>query len=125
MMQPRMFASGGYDHAVHIWTADEDFSSATSSLLATKHNSLVQSILPLRDNSHKIITASADGLVTVWDLSSERVVNSFKVSNSVFHAHTTSLLFCTLLEVRLYRTVLGVETNTCYDYSGCPPGAPV
>jgi WD40 repeat protein len=99
MMQPLLFASGGYDHGVHLWTLKEDLSSASPSQLAIKHNSIVQSLVSIRDTSHKLVSAGADNNVHVWDLSSERVVNTVKTSNSVFHAHPTSSPFCILLEV--------------------------
>lgn len=100
MMQPQSFVSGGYDHVVHIWTVKEDFTSASPSQLAIKHAAAVQSLLPIRDTSHKLISASADTHVHIWDFSSERVVNTMKTSNSVYHAHKTSSPYCTLLEVR-------------------------
>lgn len=99
MMQPLMFASGGHDHAVHIWNFSEDFMGVSSTLLAIKHTSMIQSLLPIRDTSHKLISAGADCNVHLWDLSSERVVHTFKTSNSPYHAHKTESPFCTLLEV--------------------------
>src|SRR5882762_7417083 len=101
MMHPLMFASGGYDHVVHLWTAKEDFSSASPSQLSIKHTSVVQSLLPIRDTSHKLVSASADNNVHIWDLSSQRVVNTIKTSNSVFHAHPTTSPYCILLEVSI------------------------
>jgi hypothetical protein len=98
MMQPLMFASGGLDHGVHLWTARQDFSLVSSSQLAIKHSSAVQSLLPIRDTSHKLVSAGADNNVHIWDLSYERVVNTMKTSNSVFHAHSASP-YCILLEV--------------------------
>ncbi|OAX42887.1 hypothetical protein K503DRAFT_682389 [Rhizopogon vinicolor AM-OR11-026] len=99
MMQPLMFTSGGHDHAVHIWNFSEDLMSVTSTLLAIKHTSVIQSLLPIRDTSHKLISAGADCNVHLWDLSSERVVHTFKTSNSPYHAHKTETPFCSLLEV--------------------------
>lgn len=99
MMQPLMFASGGHDHAVHIWKFSADFMGVSSTLLAIKHTSVIQSLLPIRDTSHKLISAGADCNVHLWDLSSERVVHTFKTSNSPYHAHKTESPFCTLLEV--------------------------
>ncbi|KAJ6516042.1 WD40-repeat-containing domain protein [Mycena sanguinolenta] len=99
MMQPLMFASGGYDHCVHLWTIKEDLSSASPQAVAFKHNSQIQSLLAIRDTSHKLISAGADCSVHLWDLSSERVVNTLKPSNSVYHVHSTASPFCTLLEV--------------------------
>ncbi|KAG1863342.1 WD40-repeat-containing domain protein [Suillus tomentosus] len=99
MLQPLMFTSGGYDHAVHIWKISPDFMGVSSTLLAIKHTSVIQSLLPIRDTSHKLISAGADCSVHLWDLSPERVVHTFKTSNSPYHAHKTESPFCTLLEV--------------------------
>ncbi|KAF7352914.1 WD-REPEATS-REGION domain-containing protein [Mycena venus] len=101
MMQPSMFASGGYDHGVHLWTINDDLSSATPQATTIKHNSQIQSLLAIRDTSHKLVSAGADCSVHIWDLSSERVVNTLKTSNSVYHVHSTTSLspFCSLLEV--------------------------
>jgi WD40 repeat protein len=101
MMQPLMFASGGHDHAVHIWNFSPDFMGVSSTLLAIKHTSVIQSLLPIRDTSHKLISAGADCNVHLWDLSSERVVHTFKTSNSPYYAHKTESPFCTLLEVHM------------------------
>lgn len=60
MMQPLTFVSGGYDHAVHLWTVKDDLSSASPQALNIKHNSQVQSLLAIRDTSHKLISAGAD-----------------------------------------------------------------
>lgn len=99
MLQPLMFTSGGHDHAVHIWKISPDFMGVSSTLLAIKHTSVIQSLLPIRDTSHKLISAGADCSVHLWDLSPERVVHTFKTSNSPYHAHKTESPFCTLLEV--------------------------
>lgn len=99
MLQPLKFSSGGYDHVIHLWDANEDSISATSSQLAIKHSSVVQSLLPIRDTSHKLVSACAGGQVNLFDLSSERVVNAFKVSGAVYNCHTSTSPFCTLLEV--------------------------
>ncbi|PCH41439.1 hypothetical protein WOLCODRAFT_151482 [Wolfiporia cocos MD-104 SS10] len=68
-------------------------------LLFMKHNSVVQSLLPIRDTSHKLVSAGADCNVHFWDLSSQRVVNTIKTSNPVYHIHEATSPFCTLLEV--------------------------
>jgi len=99
MMQPFLFVSGGYDHAVHLWDVKPDFSTASPRLLAIKHNSQVQSLLSIRDTSHKLVSAAADCSAHIWDLSSERVVNTIRTSNSIYHVHPTASPFCTLLEV--------------------------
>ncbi|KAJ7047548.1 WD40-repeat-containing domain protein [Mycena alexandri] len=99
MIHPLMFASGGYDHCVHLWSVKADLSSASPTALSIKHNSQIQSLLAIHDSSHKLVSAGADCSVNIWDLSSERVVHSLKTSNSVYHAHPTTSPFCTLLEV--------------------------
>lgn len=103
MMQPQSFVTGGYDHVVHAWTVKEDSTSASPSQLTIKHTAPVQSLLPIRDTSHKLISAGADTNVHVWDFSSERIVNTMKTSNSVFHAHSTLSPYCTLLEVSTFK----------------------
>jgi WD40 repeat protein len=115
-----MFASGGYDHGVHLWTLKDDLSSASPLQLAIKHNSVVQSLVPIRDTSHKLVSASADNNVHIWDLSSERIVNTVKTSNSVFHAHPTSSPFCILLEVGASRP-FHISYNLTMLTLGCPP----
>lgn len=99
MMHSMMFASGGYDHAVHLWDASQDVSRPTPSPLAIRHTSTVQTLLAIRDTSHKLVSGGADCNVHIYDLSSERVVNTLKTSNSVYHAHEAISPFCTLLEV--------------------------
>ncbi|KAJ7179814.1 hypothetical protein C8R43DRAFT_970536 [Mycena crocata] len=99
MLHPLMFASGGYDHCVHLWTLKDDFSSASPEKLNITHTSQVQSLLAIHDTSHKLISAGADCNVHSWDLSSERIVSTIKTSNSVYHAHLTTSPFCTLLEL--------------------------
>ncbi|OSC99162.1 WD40 repeat-like protein [Trametes coccinea BRFM310] len=94
-----MFATGGYDHLVHIWSTSAGRSPTPSEPLAIKHTSTIQSLLATRDTSRKLITASADCSVNVFDLASQRVVNTLKLSNSVYHVHTTLSQFCILLEV--------------------------
>jgi WD40 repeat protein len=97
---PFKFASGGYEHEVRLWSLDsEDFEAASSERLNIKHTSLVQSLLYIGDTSSKLISAGADRNVHLYDLSSERVVNTLKASNSVYHVHKTPSSFCTLLEV--------------------------
>ncbi|OCH88316.1 hypothetical protein OBBRIDRAFT_813720 [Obba rivulosa] len=98
-MNPRTFATGGYDHVVHLWKLTEDSQGAIASPLAIRHASLVQSLLPICDTSCKLVSAGADCSVHLWDLSSERVVNTMKTSNSVYHVHKTLTSFSTLLEV--------------------------
>jgi WD40 repeat protein len=99
MLQPLQFATGGYDHIVHLWEVKADLSTASPRPLAIKHNSQIQSLLAIRDTSHKLITAAADCNVHFWDLSSERVVNTVKTSNAPYHVHPTISPFCNLLEV--------------------------
>ena len=99
MMQPGRFATGGYDHRVHLWSIPSDVSKTTSEQIFVKHTALVHTLLPLRDTSHKLLTAGADCRVNVWDLSSQRVVNDTRVSNPVYHLHRTDNQHCVLLEV--------------------------
>lgn len=95
------FVTGSYDHQVHVWSLRNGTSSIYSApkLLNIKHTSAVQSLVCIRDTSHKVVTASADCSVNLWDLSSERVVRTIKVSNSVYHVHELENPFCTLLEI--------------------------
>ncbi|KAJ3778392.1 WD40-repeat-containing domain protein, partial [Lentinula raphanica] len=93
------FATGGYDRVVHLWRLDSNHTSALAQPLAINHTNVVQSLLPICDTSHKLISAGADCKVNVYDLSSERVVNSFKTSNQISHLHRTHSPICTLLEV--------------------------
>lgn len=83
---------------VHLWNVMDDISRSSHTLLKIKHASLVQSLLTIRDTSHKLISAGADCTVHFWDLSSERVVNTLKTSNSVYHVHRALSPFCTLME---------------------------
>ena len=99
--QSLSFATGGYDHLVHLWDVQDDLISATCQPLAIKHTAQVQSLLSIHDTSRKLISASSDCNAHIWDLSSERVVNTLKASNSIFHLHKTRFPHCTLLEVRI------------------------
>lgn len=99
MLQPGMFATGGYDHRVHLWEVPENVSKATARELAIRHTSCVHTLLPVRDVSRKLMTAGADCRVNVYELASERVVNAFKVSNPVYHLHDAGLPYSVLLEV--------------------------
>ncbi|KAI0721890.1 WD40-repeat-containing domain protein [Cerioporus squamosus] len=98
MGQAGTFATGGYDHVVHHWSlsAEQD---ATSTPLAIRHTSTVQSLLELRDTSDKLLSGSADCSVSVYDVAAERVVNLLKLSNSVYQVHAAPSPFCALLEV--------------------------
>ncbi|KAI0370286.1 hypothetical protein BV20DRAFT_1036035 [Pilatotrama ljubarskyi] len=100
MKQPYVFATGGYDHCVHLWQLSGGLPSSDPPIsLAIRHTAVVQSLLAIRDTSQKLVTASADCSVNIFDLSSLRVVNTLKVSNSVYHVHPTMSEFCTLLEI--------------------------
>ena len=99
MTQPGMFATGGYDHGVHLWSLPSNGPPTPSGPLAIKHTSVVQSLLAIRDTSRKLVTASADCSVNLFDLPSERVVNCLKLSNSVYQVTSGPSEFCTLLEV--------------------------
>lgn len=98
-MSPLKFASGGYDHRVHLWNIAEDLSGASPVELAIKHNSLVHSLLPIVDTSHKLVSVGADRDVHVFDMSAEHVMQTLKISCIPYHAHKTDTLSCTLLEV--------------------------
>ncbi|KAF9076378.1 WD40-repeat-containing domain protein [Rhodocollybia butyracea] len=98
-MDQLTFATGGYDHVVHLWKLNQNYSSAFAQPLAISHSKVVQSLLPVCDTSHKLMTAGADCKVHVYDLSSERVVNTIKTSKSVYHLHGTHSPFCTLIEL--------------------------
>lgn len=98
-MSPLKFASGGYDHRVHLWDIAQDLSGASAVELAIKHSSRVHSLLPIVDTSHKLVSVGADCDVPIYDISAERVVQTLKMSCIPYHAHKTDTLFCTLLEV--------------------------
>jgi len=88
MMQPLSFATGGADHAIHIWNVDHDLQTTCSvSPLAITHTSSIYSLLPIRDSGYKLVSSGADCNVNVYDLLSERVINTIKLSNPAFHVH--------------------------------------
>ncbi|TFK56107.1 hypothetical protein OE88DRAFT_1652714 [Heliocybe sulcata] len=99
--QPGAFAIGGYDHSIHLWFLRDatSLTYAKPSLVSINQTSMIQSLLAIHDTSHKLISASADRSVHLWDMSSERVVRSLKLSNSVYHVHELENPFCNLLEV--------------------------
>jgi len=99
LMQPHMFVTGGFDHAVHLWNVKEGSDPICGPPLTIKHTALVQSLLSIRDSSQKLLSAGADCKVHVYDLSSERVMNTIQMSNSVFNIHRTTSPYCTLLQV--------------------------
>ncbi|PIL36762.1 hypothetical protein GSI_00452 [Ganoderma sinense ZZ0214-1] len=101
LMQPGAFATGGYDHLVNLWTLPNEGDSppVPSAVLAIKHSSAVHSILPVRDTSHKLLTGGADCTLAIYDLSSERTVNTLKLSNPIYHVHAVESPFCALLEL--------------------------
>jgi hypothetical protein len=101
MMQPLSFATGGVDHAIHIWNVDRNLQATCSaSPLAIKHTSKILSLLPIRDSSHKLVSSGADCKVNVYDLSSERVVNMIMLSNPGFHIHRLENPSTILFQVR-------------------------
>ncbi|KAG1715935.1 hypothetical protein ID866_1224 [Astraeus odoratus] len=102
MLRPLQFASGGYDHRVHIWTMEENLTNASSVELAIRHTSMVHSLLAIRDTSHKLISAGADRNIHLLDLSSERIVRTIKISNFPHNVYRTESPFCTLIEVTLF-----------------------
>lgn len=100
MMQPLSFATGGADHAIHIWNVDRNLQTTRSGLpLAIRHTSQIHSLLPIQDSSHKLISSGADCNVNVYDLPSERVVNVIKLSNPGFHVHRTDNPWNLLIQV--------------------------
>ncbi|KAG5220887.1 WD-repeat-REGION domain-containing protein [Salix suchowensis] len=98
--QERAFVSGGHDRTIHLWNVDSDLKSAQPHTLAIKHRSLITSLLPVDDTGPKLVSASADCSVQYYDFSSEKTISTMKVSNPIYHVHTTDSPFCTLLEVR-------------------------
>lgn len=98
-MSPLKFASGGYDHRVHLWDIAQDLSGASAVELAIKHVSVVHSLLPILDTSHKLVSVGADRYVPIYDMSAERVVQILKMSCIPFHAYKTIFPSCILLEV--------------------------
>lgn len=84
---------------VHLWDASQDVSRLIPTPLAIRHTSTVQTLLAIHDTSHKLVSGGADCNVHIYDISSERTVNTLKLSNSVYHAHEAVSPFCTLLEV--------------------------
>ncbi|KAI0723393.1 hypothetical protein C8Q76DRAFT_615045 [Earliella scabrosa] len=97
MSQPGTFATGGYDHLVHLWSLSDTYQPAATPL-TIRHTSVVQSLLAVRDTSDKLLSGSADCSVSVFDLAAERVINLLKLSNSVYHVHPVMSAFCALLE---------------------------
>ncbi|KAI1792923.1 hypothetical protein LXA43DRAFT_886707 [Ganoderma leucocontextum] len=100
-MQPGVFATGGYDHIVNLWTLpnESDSPPVPSAPLAIKHTSAIHSLLPVRDTSHKLLTGGADCALGIYDLSSERTVSTLKLSNPIYHVHSVASPFCALLEL--------------------------
>lgn len=101
MTQPLSFATGGADHAIHIWNVDHNLQATCSALpLAVKHTSQILSLLPIHDTSHKLVSSGADCSVNIYDLASERVVNMIKLSNPGFHIHHLENPWTLLIQVR-------------------------
>ncbi|KAF9649641.1 WD40 repeat-like protein [Thelephora ganbajun] len=99
MMQPLSFATGGADHAIHIWNVDHNLQIVYSeSPLAVKHTSKIYSLLPIWDSSQKLVSSGADYNVNVYDLPSERVINIIKLSNPGFHIHHSGSLSTLLIQ---------------------------
>jgi WD40 repeat protein len=73
MLEPNMFASGGYDHIVHLWTLYEDTTPPSAEKLEIKHQSIVHTLLAIRDTSRKLVSGGADRTVNIYDISSARV----------------------------------------------------
>lgn len=95
------FVTGGYDHAVRVWSLGEGMQHASDIPLDIKHSSLVQSLLHLEDTGQKLVTAGADCCVNVWDMPSQTALNTIKTSNSVYHVHRTPIPHTILFEVSL------------------------
>ncbi|TBU48509.1 WD40-repeat-containing domain protein [Dichomitus squalens] len=100
-MQPGSFAVGGYDHIVNLWSLPEerDAPPVRSAPLAARHTSAIHSLLPVRDTSHKLLIGGADCALSVYDLSSERTVNTLKLSNPIYHLHPVASPHCVLVEL--------------------------
>jgi len=125
MMQPFSFATGGADHAIHIWNIDHNLQVARSeSPLAIRHTSLVHSLLPIRDSSHKLVSSGADCNINVYDLSSERVVNIIKLSNPGFHIHHSGNPSTLLVQVCLLEYSGDLSAGP-KGGSDCTSGTPV
>lgn len=79
---PRSFITGGYDHAVHLWTLAPslDPSHVEVDMIDVKHTSTVQSLLAIEDTSTKLLSAGADCAVNIWDLPSERILIKFELA---------------------------------------------
>ena len=71
---PHVFATGGYDHAIHLWSRATD--TFTSTLLDIRHTSIVHALLSLSDTSTKLLSGSADCSMSLYDVDAERVVNT-------------------------------------------------
>lgn len=99
LMSPLKFVSGGYDHRVHLWDIAQDLFSASAVELAIKHTSVVHSLLPIVDTSHKLVSVGADCSAHIYDMSAERIVQTLKMSCIPFHAHETDSPSYTLFEV--------------------------
>ena len=99
MPQARTFATGGYDHIVHLWSTATDLDIPVPAALEIRHASAVYALLPVYDSTSKLLSGSADCSVSVYDIASERVVNTLKLSNPVYQLHPAISPFCSLVEV--------------------------
>jgi WD40 repeat protein len=79
LLHPHMFATGGFDHTVHLWNMKEEADPVCGPPLAIKHTAMVQSLLSIRDSSQKLLSAGADCKVHVYDLAAERASLTFHV----------------------------------------------
>ncbi|KAN0097724.1 WD repeat-containing protein 48 [Tylopilus felleus] len=111
LLSPLKFASGGYDHRVHLWDLAHDLSGASAVELAIKHTSLIHSLLPIVDTSHKLVSVGADRDIPIYDLSAERVAHTLKVSCTPYHAHKTDSRSCTLFEVAHLETQFEIRDH--------------
>ena len=96
----RAFSTGGYDHIVHLWSQPTG-EKLTPTPLPIKHTSVIQTLLLLHDTSNTLLSGSADCSISVYDLASERVVNTLKLSNPVYQLHQAPSPSCTLVEVHV------------------------
>lgn len=96
------FVSAGYDHVVQLWSLDFALTSPPiSCILNVRHNSVIQSMLAIKEGPPKLLSAGADCTVNVYDLRSEHTEHTIRTSNSVYQIHSTDRSECFLLEVSL------------------------
>lgn len=72
---------------------------------------MVQALLAVSDSSEKLLTAGADCVINVWDVHSERLVNTLNISNSPYQVHATDLPSCALFEVSFTRYLVNEASD--------------